>query len=342
LADPAGVNWASVNWATVGDGRLRIAPWSLFQLADAHGVLPIVVHNYLQREQVEAHAVIDPAGGQDATAESALAWAQQKLRARLVQSMVIRKQRAEIDRQFREAGIPGMVLKGEDFADNLYTSASLRFFTDLDILVRIADFDRAGTILSRLGYVRADASWQKHADSSYGEEAWKRVDTAAPFGCVELHWNLINSPSLQRSVSIAWDDLVRPHVRNDGGLQAPDWNARLLIAAAHAAVGHGFDRLTLLCDFLQAVRLGAASWDLLRLAKQMSDTGLKPSVQMSCHLSQTVFSADEIAAASHRLDLPPPNLASRILIGRCVVLGPATPLRTLRRKLFRLRLKRAG
>ncbi len=74
LADPAGVDWA-----TVGVGRLRIAPWLLFQLADAHGVLPIVVHNYLQREQAEARSVIDPAEDQDATAESALAWAQQKL-----------------------------------------------------------------------------------------------------------------------------------------------------------------------------------------------------------------------------------------------------------------------
>ena len=165
LADPAGVNWASVNWATVGDGRLRIAPWLLFQLADAHGVLPIVVHNYLQREQVEAlQLLIQPEA--KTRRPSRLSLGPTEAPPRLVQSMVIRKQRAEIDRQFREAGIPGMVLKGEDFADNLYTSASLRFFTDLDILVRIADFDRAGAILSRLGYVRADASWQKHADST--------------------------------------------------------------------------------------------------------------------------------------------------------------------------------
>lgn len=324
LADPIGVDPEKV-----ADCRFHGDPDYLLQSADAHGVLPIVLHNLKTTDRIDFDTDV-------------LERTENLLRDRMVRSMILRKQRKEIEQAFLSQGISALLLKGEDFADRLYPYSSMRHFTDLDLLLPQTHFERARTALADLGYKPASTSWQKHADQIYGEEAWLREKSTIPYGNVELHWNLVASPSLQRSVSVRWDDLTGDDSEDRYGIIEPDWNARLVITAVHAAVGHNFDRLTLLCDILQAVRCGFSSLETQKLKRQIVLTGTTYPLAVGLELTRKIFPCAEINTTFEKLGLRRPRLATRLLVDRWFLLGEETRLRTLRRKIFRASLKRAG
>jgi hypothetical protein len=53
---------------------------------------------------------------------------------------------------FREAELPLVTLKGPVLAEMAYCDFALREFSDLDLLIRVADFKKAYDLLKRLGY----------------------------------------------------------------------------------------------------------------------------------------------------------------------------------------------
>ena len=136
--------------------------------------------------------------------KQALAGAKGRLIGRAALSLMIRGQIREIAAEFRAAGVPVAVLKGADFADHLYPDPSLRPFTDLDLFVPEARVPEAEKAISRLGYVPHEASMKY--GSGYGERSWVRPDRHE--GTVEIHWNLVNSPTIRRGVGVAWEDLA--------------------------------------------------------------------------------------------------------------------------------------
>jgi hypothetical protein len=64
-------------------------------------------------------------------------------------------QLGEILTAFARAGVAVIVLKGPALASEHYPDPALRPFTDLDLLVRRHDRDRAIDVLSAVGYVHA-------------------------------------------------------------------------------------------------------------------------------------------------------------------------------------------
>ncbi|MCW5833039.1 MAG: nucleotidyltransferase family protein [Labilithrix sp.] len=63
-----------------------------------------------------------------------------------------------IDARFAEASLPAAALKGPLFAERFYARPSSRATSDLDLLVREADLDRAASILADLGFVGVDGA----------------------------------------------------------------------------------------------------------------------------------------------------------------------------------------
>ena len=129
--------------------------------------------------------------------------------------MLLRRQAAEIAAALAADGVPAMVLKGPEFADRLYPQPAVRVFSDIDLLIPKTAGAAAEAVMRRLGYEPA-ASSMKY-DEGYGERGWRRPKS--PGGLVEIHWNLVNSPTLRRMVSVELADLqVEP---------APDATSRL-------------------------------------------------------------------------------------------------------------------
>ncbi len=185
LSDP---RTASVDSASLD---LSADRWQrLLTLAGVHGVLGIVLHNL--RAPIRENR--DP-------------WekAERCVRAKMVQTLRMRRYGAEVIERLVAADIPAVLFKGADFADHLYPRASQRPTSDIDLLVPRDRLRDASDVLLRLDYEQAFGPPMRFAASEYGEVT-RRHRAAADIE-VDLHWNLINHPSLRRTASLDYDHL---------------------------------------------------------------------------------------------------------------------------------------
>lgn len=301
---------------------------TLLRLAEAHGVLPSVV------------ARLRPLGEQEAAANAftaLLETARDSLRKYATVTLLIRRQNAELAHAFQQAGLPATLLKGTDFADRLYPSPSLRTFGDADWLIPLDRLDATEKMMASLGYQIKNVAMKY--DRGYGERAYIRPQS--PGYPVEIHWNLVNSPSIRRGVSVAFEDLQfaeKPHPGNN----LPTPSALLLLAAVHAAASHSFDRLQPLVDILQCVRGAAGAMDTVWLRAAVAKTGAARAMGMALHLTGSVFHETACRRLSAEIGLPGPSWLERRLITPAVVLRAHAKIDSPRRSIFRSRLKRAS
>ena len=87
---------------------------------------------------------------------------------------------------FREAGIRALVLKGAYLAESVYGNIGARTLSDVDLLVRREDLERADGVLVRLGYSPRERRRFVSADTN--EFHYRRATTGL---LLELHWELV-------------------------------------------------------------------------------------------------------------------------------------------------------
>ena len=358
LSDPAGLRPGEARpgrgeagpRAALPDGRLRAANFAtLCGLADRHGVLPSFLANLKQAtsEDGPGRIVRSPRTASakrredDATAR-ALADAERRLVRQTGLAMLLRGQAAELVAALAESGVTALVLKGTDFADRLYPRPGLRLFRDVDILISESARARTDLCLERLGY-QATAASLKYA-SGYGQCGWRRPE--AHGGTVEIHWDLVNSPSLRRAVSVPLEALqverpAPPHTgRMAGGLSRLSPASMLLAAAVHGATSHAFDRLQVLYDVTQAARGAAGPLDEAWLAEAAKRTGAAFALEVALALAGEVVAEPQCGELLARLRLPRSTRLWKPVLTRGVVLRAHSPWDGLRRQAFRELLKR--
>ena len=345
--------------AALPDGRLRATAFAtLCGLADRHGVLPPFLANCKQvtAEGGAERIVRSPRTASakrraaDATAR-ALADAERRLVRQTGLAMLLRGQAAELVAALAESGVTAVVLKGTDFADRLYPRPGLRLFRDVDILISESALARTDLCLERLGY-QATAASLKYA-SGYGQCGWRRpLDHArgrpelvegqpeAPGGTVEIHWDLVNSPSLRRAVSVPLEALQVERPASPGSLPRLSPASVLLAAAVHGATSHAFDRLQVLYDVTQAVRGAAGPLDEAWLAEAAKRTGAAFALEVALALVGEVVAEPQCGELLARLHLPRSTCLWKPVLTRGVVLRAHSPWDSLRRQAFRELLKR--
>lgn len=309
---------------------LEAARWAtLWERADYHGVLPAAVAN--------ARRILATQGENGLVSMGpSLAGARERLIGRAALSMAIRSQIRQIADEFQAHGVAAAVFKGADFADRLYPDPSLRPFTDLDLLVPEQRVAEAEAAMSRLGYTPCEASMRYRG--GYGERSWVRPGRRE--GTVEIHWNLVNSPTIRRGLSVAWEDLAfEEGSGTDDSLWRPTPAARLLIAAVHAAASHGFDRLGPLYDVCLAARRCESPADGQWLVQASRRTGAKLSLAASLALARRLFDDPACSRLQAAMRLPRRGAWS-LLLTPDVVLRGHWRLDSPRRQLFRELLKR--
>jgi hypothetical protein len=304
----------------------------LVQRADQQGVLPAVAAHLQQRAR-------SGAGGVQASHEQldeALREAQRVLTSRAAFCLVMRSQLAEVRASFSAAGIPCMVLKGPEFADRLYPNPGLRPFTDIDLLIRSADAAAGRERLAQAGYAVTPESGASH-QGEHAQESWN--NGRAGGGTVELHWNVVNSPTLRRRISIGFDDLQAVALTGDP-YPHPSPSALLLIAAIHAATAHKFDRLQPLCDVAMAARGAAGPLDIAWLRAAALKAHASLPLAAACALAGECLGEPACGAVARSLNLPRRAQWARRLLNSKVALGAESVQASLRRQLFREMLKR--
>lgn len=161
------------------------------------------------------------------------------------QVLLLQHHAVRIMARLSEAKVPAAIVKGPVFARRLYPVASDRPFTDIDVMVDLADIPRANDIIAGAGFELAEKAGRDRS-GHYQEFKWYRAEGAI---LIELHANLVHYPGLRRRVSFGLPELL---LLGDGDPEAP--GALLGVAIIHAACGHKFHRLRFLVDILQAAR----------------------------------------------------------------------------------------
>ncbi|MCJ7544698.1 MAG: nucleotidyltransferase family protein, partial [Phycisphaerae bacterium] len=299
----------------------------LLDLADRHTVLPTVVSNInrlAERGQVLWSG--------DDKARALWASVPDMILARTGVCLALRQQAREILQAFGQAGVPVLVLKGSDFADRLYPHPGLRTFTDVDLLIPQSALAAGREVMARLGYQPIVVAMKY--ELGYSEEVYRRPQRAA--GNVEVHTDLVNSPSLRRGLSVTFEDL---QLTPADPLPHPSPAATILIAAVHGAASHSFDRLQLLVDLTQAVRQAAWGLDEAWLQAAIARTGAASALAMGLRLAYRLLGEIRCREFSQRLGLPPPGWLCRLAMSRGVILRGHAWRDSFRRQLFRRVLK---
>jgi hypothetical protein len=214
-------------------GSEEVKDWStVFEMAAAHGVLPLVVQ------------AISSAGGPRPPA-----WAQEPIkkatyRVAMGHTMALQALR-ESSRALSKAGVPYAVLKGPFLYEWLYRDMFPREYEDMDILVPRGQVTRALEALQSAGY-ELTAGRLSRMFLSVGHFHFALHSARPGWPPIELHWSLVDRCNLYRMP----DDECLSRIRSFG--TGPDSFTVLAIE----------DQLLYLC--LHAVKHGAINYIGLR------------------------------------------------------------------------------
>ena len=310
LADADGPSTCRPDFRLAAEGVV-----ALCEMAHAHGVLPAVLREVERFLQEQPHALLAQPADADRCGSS-LGVARECVAKRAAMSMFLGAEARRLTRELAADGAEAIVFKGVDFAERLYAKPVLRSFGDVDLLVHGRDWERVDATLTRLGY-QALPVRMKHA-TGYAEVQYQHP--AMPGATVEIHNNLVNSPTLRRGVSVRMEDL--PLERDAIGRLQASPAALLVLAAVHGAASHSFDKLQHLCDIAQAARERAGVIDEKALRECVEKTGAGFCLAVGLDLAARAFGDQASARWLEQLDLRGPRWLARWLVTpKTVVLG---------------------
>jgi hypothetical protein len=163
----------------------------------------------------------------------------------------------EVTLDFESRGVHAIVVKGADFARNIYPLAALRPMGDLDVWVSPEELPEAERVLASLGYRSAIPEMSKGLNRAVRHA---RLYFAGVRGDIafDLHWSLVGHASDRRVPSLAWFRQRRTGDRLDT-------TASLLYLAAHMKLQHYDERppLIWLVDFYLLSQEPGVDWPAL-------------------------------------------------------------------------------
>lgn len=154
-----------------------------------------------------------------------------------------------------EASIQPVVLKGPALAHTVYHPPLARYFTDLDVLVRLEDCDAACEILRRAGYAPTPGAMHPQ----YYERYHFHRTLQNPAGVVvEVHWDLSRRNDYVRFDVDSFRARARILETTPVPMRIPAAADQLLLVAKQELDG-GFSDLRRVVDAAFLIRAGAAS-----------------------------------------------------------------------------------
>lgn len=327
FADPSGINnlWRP---RPMKPGVAAIEGGALLRQATAHNVFPSVARN-LEAELRTAPEFL--VSGRDATAEAArqkiVADARQIGLTLLARNMMLADVARTILARAAEQGLPVVLVKGLDFAEQCYGGVPMRAFSDIDLLVR-PDAAPALAALVEAEDFQAVVPTEKRTE--YTERQFVRKDPVLEQMLVEVHTDLAHAPKLRQHASLTYETYAGSA---SGGVTMA---ARLVLAGIHGAMSHLFDRLQYMTDMIAIVRRGV---DPAELRSRVDETGSLLAVRTGLDLAIRIFGCPQCRELLSAMPEPRYGwLAPRLLTPATVIgaWGPNRGIHSWRRQMFRV------
>jgi len=297
----------------VANWNLSALDWSEFlRLAERHGVLPLAARNLT--EDARGHsAEIPPEIPPEIERSLRSAYD-----ANLRRSLWFAAELARIMAHFESRQLRAVPYKGPVLAQSLYGDLGLRSFSDLDLLISPADFERAKQALAEIGY-RPAVDLTPAVERFWLRTGYERsFDGAAGKNLVELQWALL--PHFY-GVDLPVDDLLARAGRTEvGGREVPGLSPEdsLLVLCLHAAK-HLWARLIWLSDI--AGTLQTQTIDYALAFSRARALGITRILGVSFWLVKNVLRAElpqpaeEMIAADRRVEALGGEFAERLVRG---------------------------
>ncbi|WP_309121676.1 nucleotidyltransferase family protein [Paenibacillus sp.] len=106
--------------------------------------------------------------------------------------------------RFEAEGIDAIPLKGTRFAEKYFSRVGARPTSDIDVLIRAADVERARSCLRSLGFTIEGRRIEQHFHSA---QAKPLPGSTVPLP-VELHWSLLTERTSSFDVDELWEEAV--------------------------------------------------------------------------------------------------------------------------------------
>ncbi|BCP53101.1 hypothetical protein K32_17180 [Kaistia sp. 32K] len=233
------------------------------------------------------------------------------------------------------AGAPALLIKGQDFAENIYPDALLRPTSDIDLIVPLERLDEVEAVAAQAGF----ALYPEQRDDEQQERKW--IHVRHPTLMLEIQGNLVHAPGLRSVLSLGFAELCP-----DGDVAAAARpSTRLAIAGVHAASSHHFELLRLVVDVLQAARRLKGAQEEQALQDLVNRSGIRLALVAALDLADRLYDDASCRAIATALSPVRFRRAARLLIDERVVMAMETEERALqswRRSLFRELLKRGA
>jgi hypothetical protein len=279
--------------------------------ATLHGVLPAVLAALRGAGDLGAVAGRSGSAAEVDAANKAIAAARAQQVHQTGLELMLRHHGERVVKALGAAGIAAAILKGPVFARRLYREPAMRTFTDIDIIMPRPTRGAVIAIMRDLGFAMREHEYR--AGKDYSEDSWQLA--SEPRVSIELHVDLVHNPKLRRRASVTLGD-----VADAGGGDTEDATAILLVAAAHGAVSHQFDRLQHLVDVALAAEGAGGAIDGGRLSQVARNCGVLGAVHAGLTLAGAAFGSQACRALAEKLSPSTfERLASGLVTPRAVV-----------------------
>ncbi|WEK48707.1 MAG: nucleotidyltransferase family protein [Candidatus Kaistia colombiensis] len=312
----------------LADPESSLAPMSLtaerarllLSQAERHGVLPAVLRKL---RPVMSGAELRPVRDDFAA----------RFSASVAFNMQLRAEAKRLATALRTGGQPALLIKGHDFADNLYPDPVLRPTSDIDLIVPVERLAAVEAVVATAGFeLLPDQRDDEQMERKWIHSVHRRV-------MLEIQGNLVHAPGLRSKLSLGFVELC-PH---GDPAEAARPSTRLAIAGVHAASSHHFELLRLVVDVLQAARQLKGAAEEQALDSLVRRSGTRLALVAALDLAAALYDDKRCRELARALAPVRFRAAARLLISGDVVMAMETGERALqswRRSLFRELLKR--
>ncbi len=257
---------------------------SLFDLADRHGVIPLLCRGLASSEDIVPSAEFSILKRFD--------------QAYLHKALFLSRELIRILDCISTIGVEAMPYKGLPLAEIIYDDIALRQAGDIDLLIRPNDFPRARDAVRKLGYI-PHLTFSPREERAYLKSGYEcAFDGPAGPNLLEMQWAVqprfyATDFDMNRLFERAASVIVAGYP-----IKTPSSQDLFLILAAHAAK-HVWSRMIWTCDIAHIMALPALDWGVI--GSQAKVLGLVRIARTSMLLANRLLDAPIPAAAQANL-----------------------------------------
>ncbi|MBN1355343.1 nucleotidyltransferase family protein [bacterium] len=249
---------------------------SFLSVCAHHGIMPLVYHK------------LQDTGSLDLFSDSTRKQLRSAYMTCAARNVRIYRILAEILEKCRTGNIPVIVLKGAHLAECVYRNIALRPMVDLDLLIRPADLDPVGSLLSQLGF-------QSNKHYTHHRKPTRPVTYlhAEHGGICELHLTIESADSGFRiDLDAIWSRAARETIAGAETLVLSPEDL-LVHLSLHFAYHHRLHSgLKSLSDISESIRHYGTDIDWNQLHRRATEWNIGKPVFLTLHLARDLIGAE--------------------------------------------------